>query len=44
MFKTHDLQMFGLKLNKYDILHQLQVLGHSSEIQLQLGTNLNKMT
>ena len=41
MFEHEDLQMFDLKLNKYEVfLKPLEVVG--SETQLQVGENLNK--
>ena len=36
--------MFGLKLNKYDNFLPVQVVGRSSEAQLQVGENLNYLT
>ena len=33
--------MFGLKLNKYDNFHPLEVVGRASETQLQVGENSN---
>ena len=36
MFKQ-DLQMFGLKLNKYGTINPLEVLARCSERQLQAG-------
>ena len=45
MFKHQDLQMFGLKLNKYmSNFHPLEVVGRGCETQLQVGENLNKLT
>ena len=38
----HDLQMFGLKLKKLNIFHPFEVVGRSSETQLQVDENLNK--
>ena len=38
MFKYQDLQMLGLKLNKYYVFfHSLEVVGRGSETQLQVG-------
>ena len=45
MFKHHDLQMFGLKLNNYDLrlifTWALKVVSRGSETQLLVGENLN---
>ena len=41
MLRHHDLQMFGLNLNKYDYFYPLEVVGHGSETQLQMSENLN---
>ena len=38
MFKHQDLQMFGLKFNKYE------VVGRGSERQLQVDENVNRLT
>ena len=35
-FKHQDLQMFTLKLKKYDYLHPLEVLGRDTETQLEV--------
>ena len=39
-------QMFGLKLNKYDMsnFYSLEVVGRGSESQLQVSKNLNYLT
>ena len=42
MFKHQDLKMLGIKLNKYEYFHPLQV-GRSSETQLQVGTKMKKV-
>ena len=41
---SQDLQIFDLKLNKYEYFHPLQVVGRDSETQLQVGENLNYLT
>ena len=41
MLKHQYLQMFGLKLNKYENCHTLEVVGRGSETQLKVGGNLN---
>ena len=43
MFKHQYLQMFGLKLNKYDKF-RLKFVSRYRDPQLQLGKNLNKIT
>ena len=44
-FKIRDLQMFGLKLNKYEnFFYPLEVVDRGSETQLQVGENLKKLT
>ena len=45
MFKGEDLQMFGLKLNKFNIFKlviftHLEVAGSGNETQLQVDGNL----
>ena len=40
MFKCQNVQMVGRKLNKYDNLHPLEVVGRGSGAQLQVGENL----
>ena len=51
VFKLQDLQMFSLKLNKFENVwsqikknvinfHPLEVVGRGSETQLQVGENL----
>ena len=43
-FKDHDLQMFGLKLNKYMSNFQpLEVVGRGNETQLEVVENLNSI-
>ena len=37
VFKNQDVQMFGVKLNKYKYFHPLHVVGRGSETQLQVG-------
>ena len=40
MFKNHDLQMFGLKLNtQMSNFHPLKVVDRGSETQLQVAEN-----
>ena len=34
MLKNQDLQMFGLKLNRYDFFHPLEVAGRGSRTTL----------
>ena len=43
MSKHQDLKICALKLNKYEF-QSLEVVGHDSETQLQVGENLNKST
>ena len=43
VYKHQDLQMCGLKLNKYEHFHQLEAVGRGGETQLQAGENLNKI-
>ena len=40
--KHHHLQVFVLKLNKYESFQPLEVVGRGSETQLQVDENLNK--
>ena len=40
-FKRQHLQMYNLKLNIMSNVHPLEVVGHGSETQLQVGENLN---
>ena len=42
--KHHNLQIFVLKLNKYEKFQALEVVGHGSETQVQVAENLNKST
>ena len=39
-FEHHNLQIFGLKLGKFEYFHPLEVVGRGSEPQLQVGENL----
>ena len=39
IIKHQDLQMLGLKLNKYNNFHPLEVVDRGSETQLQVGEN-----
>ena len=41
VLKHHGLQMFGLKLSKYECFSQLEVVGRYRDPQLQVGKNLN---
>ena len=41
VFEYPDLQMFCLKLDHF--FHPLEVMGRSSETQLQVGENLSKI-
>ena len=40
MFKHQDLEVVGLKLNKYDEFQPFEVVGRGSETQLQVGEHL----
>ena len=40
VFKYRGLQMFSLKLTNMSNFHPLEVVGRSSETQLQVGQNL----
>ena len=42
--KHQDLQIFVLKLNKYDHFQPLEVVVRGIEAELQVGENLNKIT
>ena len=37
MFKQQGIYMFGLKLDRNEFLTHLEVVGHGSEAQLQVG-------
>ena len=41
--KHRDLQMFGLRSNKYEYFPPLEVVGSGSERQLQVGEKLNHL-
>ena len=41
MFKHQDLQMFSLKLNRYEYVRPLEVLGRDTETQLEVDENFN---
>ena len=41
VFRHHDLQMFGLKLGKFEYFRPLEVVGRGSETQPQVGENFN---
>ena len=41
VLKHQGLQMFGLKLSKYEYFSQLEVVGRYRDPQLQVGKNLN---
>ena len=42
--KWRDLEIFGLKLNKYEYFQPLEVLDRGSETQPQVVENVNKLT
>ena len=41
VLKHQDLQMVGVKKNKYSHFQPLEVVGRGSETQLQVAENLN---
>ena len=40
MFKHQGLQLFDLKLKKYEYFYPLEVVSHGSETQLEVGGQL----
>ena len=44
MFKHQHLQIFYLKLNKFEYFDRLEVAGRDSETQHQVGQNIRKIT
>ena len=44
MFQYQDFQTFGVNLNNMCNFHPLEVVGHGSEIQFQVGENINYIT
>ena len=44
VFEHQDLQMVGLKLNKYESFHSLEVVDCGSGTQPEVSENLNHIT